>query len=255
MMQLSALETSFRDGVLGGDTAVLEALEPGELSAQKRLDIYRNNVFSNYRGALEAVYPTILSLVGVDYFRQAAHRYVQRYPSYSGDIHHYGKEFCDLLADLPGTADLAYLPDVARLEWFIHAAFHAADRERLDLSRLQGIPPDKYPQLRFVLNPAARLLDSEFPIRRIWQVNLPDYKGDQHVDLSVGGDTVLVMRRNFVMEVEAIATAEASMLTAFQRNEAFGQALDAALDIDPDFDVGTFLQRYVLNETIVDFCL
>ena len=55
------------------------------------------------------------------------------------------------------------------------------------------------------------------------------------------------------MEVEAIATADAAALTAFQRNEMLGQALDVTLAIDADFDVGSFLQRYVLNETIAEF--
>lgn len=254
-MRLSALETSFRDGVIAGDTTVLAALEPGELSQQKRLDIYRNNVFSNYRSALEAVYPAILSLVGADYFRQAAHRYVQRYRSASGDIHHYGQEFCELLSTLPGAAELAYLPDVARLEWSIHEAFHAANHERLDPSRLQTINPQDYPRLRFVLNPAARLLRSDYPIRRIWQLNLPDYQGDQHVDLSEGGEVLLVMRRDFVMEVAAISQADGEALSAFLRQEMFGQALDSALSVDPDFDAAAFLQRYVLNETVVNFLL
>jgi Putative DNA-binding domain len=254
-LKLSALETSFRDGVVAGDETVLAVFEPGNLSEQKRLNIYRNNVFSNYRGALEAVYPVILNLVGPDYFRQAAQRYVQRYPSFSGDIHHYGEKFSELLAGLPGAAELAYLPDVARLEWSIHEAFHAADHERLDPSRLQGIAPEDYPRLRFVLNPAARLLESDFPIRKIWQVNLPDYQGDQHVELSEGGECLLVMRRNFVMEVEAISSAEAAALGLFQHGEIFDQALDAALALDPKFDVSGFLQRFIADETIVDFVL
>ena len=254
-MKLAALETSFRDGILAGDETVLAAFERGNLSEQKRLNIYRNNVFSNYRSALAAVYPTILSLVGDDYFRQAAQRYVQRYPSFSGDIHHYGEKFSELLASLPGAADLAYLPDVARLEWTIHAAFHAADCERLDLSRLQAIAPEDYPRLRFVLNPAARVLKSDFPVRKIWQVNLPDYQGDQHVDLSEGGESLLVMRRNFVMEVEAISAADAAMVTSFQRNEKFERALAHALTLDPKFDVGEFLRRFIADETVVDFML
>ena len=252
-MRLAALETLFRDGLLSADETILAMFEVGNLTQRKRLDIYRNNVFSNYRSALEAVYPAILSLVGADYFRQAAQRYIERYPSSSGDIHHYGRDFFELLASLPGAAELVYLPDVARLEWSIHAAFHAADHERLDLSRLQSVAAEDYPRLRFVLNPAARLLRSDYPIRRIWQVNLPDYQGDQRVDLAEGGEDLLVMRRNFVMEVEAIATADAAALTAFQRNEMLGQALDVALAIDADFDVGSFLQRYVLNETIAEF--
>lgn len=252
-MRLASLEACFREGILSDDEAILAMFEGGNLTQRKRLDIYRNNVFSNYRGALEAVYPAILSLVGADYFRQAAQRYIERYPSGSGDIHHYGGDFCDLLASLPGAAELAYLPDVARLEWSVHAAFHAADYVRLDLSRLQSVAAEDYPRLRFVLNPAARLLRSDYPIRRIWQVNLPDYQGDQRVDLAEGGEDLLVMRRNFVMEVEAIATADAAVLRAFQRNEMLGQALDVTLAIDADFDVGSFLQRYVLNETIAEF--
>jgi hypothetical protein len=254
-MRLSALETHFRDGILTGDESLLTALEAGNLTEKKRLDIYRNNVFSNYRNALEAVYPVILNLVGADYFRQAAHRYVERYASVSGDIHHYGESFAELLASLPGAADLAYLPDVARLEWSIHAAFHAADAERLDLSRLQGIAPEDYPHLRFKLNPATRLLESPFPIRRIWQVNLPDFEGDQRVDLSEGGGAVLVMRRSFLMEVENISGAESAMLNAFARAEMFGQALEQSLALDPAFDVAAFLQRFVANEAIVDFQL
>ena len=252
-MRLSALETRFRDGVLAVDESVLAAFEAGNLSEQKRLAIYRNNVFSNYRSALEAVYPAILSLVGADYFRHAAYRYIERYRSVSGDIHHYGQNFSELLTSLPGAAYLAYLPDVARLEWSVHEAFHAADHERFELSGLQSITPADYAKLRFVLNPAARLLKSEFPIRRIWQVNLPDYLGDQHVDLSEGGEFVLVMRRSFVMEVEAVAAADAAALRSFQRDQMFDQALEAALTVDPDFDVGSFLQRFVRNETIVDF--
>ena len=252
-MRLSALETQFRDGLLSDNEAILALFEGGNLTQRKRLDIYRNNVFSNYRSALEAVYPAILSLVGADYFRQAAQRYIERYPSGSGDIHHYGSNFCDLLASLPGAAELVYLPDVASLEWTVHSAFHAADHERLDLSRLQGVAAEDYPRLRFALNPAAGLLRSDYPIRRIWQVNLPNYQGDQRVDLAEGGENLLVMRRNFVMEVEAIATADAAALTAFQRNEMLGQALDVTLAIDADFDFGSFLQRYVLNETIAEF--
>jgi hypothetical protein len=254
-MQLSTLESSFRDGVLTADGRVLSAIDAGNLSPQKRLNIYRNNIFSNYRGALEAVYPAILSLVGAEYFHQAAQRYVKQYPSFSGDIHHYGEQFAELLVSLPGAEDLAYLPDVARLEWSIHAAFHAADAERLDLSRLQGIAPENYANIHFKLNPAARLLDSPFPIRRIWQVKLPDYQGDQRVDLNEGGGAVLVMRRSFVVEVENISNAESSMFNAFARTEMFGDALERTLTIDPLFNVATFLQRFVANETIVDFTL
>ena len=251
-MQLAQLEQCFLDAVMGRDPSVANAFHGGDISEKKRLAIYQNNVFSNYRSALEAIYPAVLRLVGEEYFYHATNRYIRNYPSSSGDIHHYGQEFADLLASLPGAVVLAYLPYMARLEWFIHEAFHAANHERLDLSRLQSVAPDDYGNLRFKLHPAARLMKSNFPVRRIWQVNQPDYCGEVTVDLSDCGEALLVMRRDFVVEVAGLSHGEFATLTAFSQGVAFGPAIELALAAEPDFDAGAFLQKHVLHSTLVD---
>ena len=252
-VQLAQLEQHFLDGVMGRDASVANAFQAGDISAEKRLAIYHNNVFSNYRSALEAIYPAVTRLVGEEYFYHAAHRYIRSYSSRSGDIHHYGREFAELLAGLPGEAELAYLPDTARLEWFIHEAFHAANHERLDLSRLQSIAPVDYGNLRFKLHPAARLMQSDFPVRKIWQVNQPDYNGEIAVDLNQGGEALLIMRRDFVVEVAAISVGEFAIFSAFAKNIAFGDAVEVAIAAEPDFAPGAFLQTRVLDSTLVDF--
>jgi hypothetical protein len=33
------------------------------------------------------------------------------------------------------------------------------------------VPPEDYPRLRLLLQPSARLLASDYPVLRIWQVN------------------------------------------------------------------------------------
>ena len=251
-IQLAQLEQRFLDGVMGRDASVANAFQAGEISAEKRLAIYQNNVFSNYRSALEAIYPAVLRLVGEEYFYYAASRYIRSYPSSSGDIHHYGHEFAELLAGLPGAAELAYLPDTARLEWLVHEAFHAANHEQIDLGRLQSVAPEEYGNLRFKLHPAARLMKSNFPVHRVWQVNQPDYSGEVTVDLSEGGEALLVMRRDFVVEVAAVSPGEFAILTAFSQGVAFGSAIELALAAEPDFDAGAFLQKHALNSTLVD---
>ncbi|MGB9151295.1 MAG: DNA-binding domain-containing protein, partial [Burkholderiales bacterium] len=60
------------------------------IAADDRLDIYRNNAFSNLRGALQAVYPVVNRLVGADFFNHAANEYIGMTPSVSGDLHDYG---------------------------------------------------------------------------------------------------------------------------------------------------------------------
>jgi hypothetical protein len=252
-MQLGALQAEFLRKVFdGGETLVESVVEPDGLTAAKRLDIYRNNVFSNYRGALEAVYPAISRLVGAEFFRHAADRYSQRFPSASGDIHHFGGKFAALLADMPNLADYPYLPDTARLEWLVHEVFHAADHPPFDLRRLQQIDPDEYANLKFKLNPAARLIESPYPIRHIWEVNQPDYTGEIQVDFSQTPAQLLVIRRKFVVEIEALPAGDFALLTAFARGKDFGQALEQALALAPHWDAGAALQRHVLNQALVD---
>jgi hypothetical protein len=253
-VNLRQLQTEFLRGVLGiDDSIVTELFRADGLAAEKRLAIYQNNVFSNFSGALQAVYPVILRLVGEEFFGHAADRFIRRYPSSSGDIHHFGKEFAEFLAHFPGAAGLPYLADAARLEWLVHEVFHEADHHPMNLKKLQQIRPEQYPTLRLKVHPAARLIASEFPIRRIWQVNQPEYAGDQTVDLNEGAEKLLIVRRKFVVEVEPLSVGEFTMLSGFLQEVPFAAALEQTLFQAPDFEAGTFLQRRVLDATIVGF--
>lgn len=222
------------------------------LAPTRRLDVYRNNVLSNYISALEAVYPVIVKLVGDEFFRHVARQFSGHYPSSSGDIHHFGREFGDFLAEFPGTVDLAYLPDVARLEWAIHQAFHAANDSALDLTRMQALAPQQYEKLVFHLSASAHLLRSAFPVRRIWEVNQADVVNET-VDLDAGGENLLIIRRGFEVYLEPLAAAEFEFLHRCNRGERFGSALEAAVVIDGNVGPGAMLQKLVLIGAIVDF--
>ena len=66
-------------------------------------------------------------------------------------------------------------------------------RQPLDLVALAQVPAEQQGELHFQLHPAARLLESVFPILRIWQVNQDDYAGDPSVDLTAGGLKLLAL--------------------------------------------------------------
>lgn len=225
------------------------------VSAAARLDVYRNNVFSNYRGALQAVYPVIERLVGTAFFRQACDRYIVAYPSGSGDLHDFGDQFAAFLTGYRPAAELVYLPDVARLEWQYHRVFHAAAHAPLALTRLASIAPDAYASLRFSLHPATALLRSAYPVLRIWHVNQPDYTGDERVDLGEGGDALLMTRADFVVTVARVPAAEYEFLAAFHNGAQLAQALDAALESDAEFDLQAILAKHVSAGVIVDFAV
>ncbi len=257
MLRLRELQLGFAAAVLDGDGgAFARHIRTAGLSGARRLQIYRNNTLLSLTGALEAVYPTARRLVGEDFFRRAAAQYINRHPSRSGDLHEFGEQFPAFLEAFAPAAELVYLPDVARLEWAYHQVFHAASHPPLDLAALAQVPAERQGELRFQLHPAARLLESTFPIPRIWQVNQDDDTGDPQVDLAEGGVKLLVFRReNLDIEFQALADGEFSLLHALAGNGDFTTACEQALAAQPTLDLPACFHRHVLQGALVDFFL
>ena len=255
MCTLRELQHSFARGVFGAEPEIAALLlgACGQ-SGAAGLAIYRNNVLANYRNALHETYPVILQLIGADCFDQAADAYARATPSRSGDLYDFGEHFGDFVAGYPPTRALAYLPDVARLEWLIEAA-DRAPQAALDLARLAAVPPQRCADLGFALAPSTRLFASPYPVLRIWQVNQPGHDGDQAVDLGCGGDRLLLIRRGPSVEIEPLSGAGFSLLSGCSAGLTLGAALERALALDPAFDLDAFLQRHMRAGTFSDFQL
>lgn len=254
MDTLQHLQHDFCRAMFGAPPSGLPAaIRAGSLNAERRLDIYRNNVFANLRNALRAVYPVVERLVGAEFFDHAANGFIREYPSVSGDIEDYGEAFAAFLARFPGAEALPYLPDTARLEWACHRVFHAADPAPLALEKLAGVSPERYGQLRFQLHPASALLASDYPVHRIWETNQPDHRGDETVDLSLGGVKLLLLRRRFEVEMRPLGAGEFAMLAGFAAGRMVAEAYETAMAADEAFDLDAFLAQHVAGGTIVDF--
>lgn len=253
MLPLRQLQLDFTQALFGGMPSELnQNILAGGLVAERRLAIYRNNVFSNLREALRAVYPVIECLVGEAFFNHAANQFISEQPSLSGDIEDYGMQFPAFLAQFPAATTLPYLPDTARLEWACHQVFYAADHAPPALEKLAATSAEHYGQLRFQMHPASALLASDYPVHRIRETNQPGFEGDQSVDLSQGGSNLLVRRRHFQVEVLPLDTGEFTMLAQLSTDKTVAEAYAQAAQADPDFDLQLFLQRHLVGETLVD---
>jgi len=252
---LSDLQSCFVADLFHLDKATPVYIRDNGLPAASRLEIYRNNVFSNYREALRAVYPVVERLVGAEFFKHAADHYIPAYPSNSGDLNTYGAQFADFLANFPPAQSLPYLHDVAHLEWLIDQVFHAAGHQPLDVSRLQTIAAEQFGEIRFKLHPACRLFSSPYPVARIWQVNQPTWEGDQEVDLRQAGESILVHRREFSVVLHPLAQGEFVMLSQLASHGMVADAYQAAQMVQADFDLQDFLQHHIAIATLVDIDL
>ncbi len=257
MHGLRELQLGFASAVLDGAEGDFDRhVRTAGLSGARRLQVYRNNALLSLTGALEAVYPVARRVVGEGFFRYAAAQYIARHPSRSGDLHEFGEHFPLFLQSFAPAADLVYLPDVARLEWAYHRVFHAAGHPPLDVTALARVSAERQGDLRFELHPAARLLESAFPIPRIWQVNQDDHDGDSTVDLSEGGVKLLIVRReNLEIEFRPLEDGEFELLRALAGDCDFATACERAMAAQPTLDLPACFQRHVSQGVLVAFHL
>jgi hypothetical protein len=213
--------------------------------------VYRNSVIANYRNALGATFGVVRELTGTPFFNATVDAFVAAHPSTGGDLNVYGGELPDFLAAYPYARELPYLPDVARLEWALDEANRAedasADPEGV-LAALAQVPADAIARQRFALDASCRFVRSAFPVMRIWQVHQGD--GDRSVDLGAGPDHLLVRREGDVPSIARLAPADLAFLAALDSGDDLGTALEAALEIDGDFDLASGLRTYIADGTI-----
>jgi hypothetical protein len=228
--------------------AVPEEICDGEFSAAERVQIYRRNTVVTLSEALAACYPTVQSLVGEEFFNQAAEEYIRLYPPTSGNLHDFGSALPTFLAHFIPARPLAYLPDVARLEWARQLSYHADDAPALEIESLKAVSPAELEALRFEQHPATRLISSAYPIFDIWQLHQAN-DPQATVDLGVGGQRLRVFRHRLKVDIELLGPAEYLWLQSLADGRAFGEATDAALAADGEFELLRHLQRHLVGGT------
>lgn len=229
MTSLRELQVAFLDGTLRGHPARISSLiAASELEPEARVAIYANNAREGFLQALAATFPVIERLGGQDWFRQTGRQYMRRHPSRSGNLHHVGERFAAFLDDVLRDTDYAYFADVARLEWAYQEVLVAADHPSFDISALSGVSPDDYGALAFRVHPAARLVESRYPVLAIWKANQPGAQTSSAISLDAGSSRVLVIRREDHVELRELPAAEFALLAAFMRGATLGEAADLA---------------------------
>jgi len=254
MSTLRELQAEFRAGVLEqGEEFFLPEIVADGLAPAARLSIYRNHVFTSLTDALKSTFPVVCLLVDERFFAYAAHEYIRDHPPRVRCLFEYGASFADFLAAFPPCRDLSYLPDVARLEWAMNEAIHAADPPRFDPTELAAVPPDDTPNLILRLDPALRLLASPWPVDDIWAANQPGSDPEARIDLDTGAVLLQIRRAGERVLFHRIDAASFAFRRALADGARLSDATDAALGEDAAFDLASALRALVSEAALAGF--
>jgi hypothetical protein len=250
------LQAAFGAAMLADDPAApggtLAPLVRGDgLSADARLRLYRHHVLSTLTDALRSAYPVVARLVGDGFLAYAADRYVRAHPPSGPCLFEYGESFPPFLASFPPCRSLEYLPDVARLEWALHAAAHAPDAPALDPETLRGLPAADAARLVVRLHPSVSLLASPWPVDRIWLANRPDGETEGPVDLGAGGVRLEVRRVDDGPAFRPLAPGAFALRRALADGRPLADAATLAVGADPTLDLAVALHDLLRDGVLV----
>ena len=164
--------SGFVSGLLDPDRPTPQVLTgPNGKAAQRRYNVYRNNVTVSLIEALAAAFPATLRISGEDFFRAMARFHIRATPPTSPLLFEYGRDFPAFIEHYEYARSMLWLADVARIEQAWLNAYHAADASPLSSETLASLPPHALAETRFVPHPAIRVLRSNYPAVTIFAVN------------------------------------------------------------------------------------
>lgn len=234
-------------------TAIAALINGAGFDARDRLQVHQNNIHLSLQDALVDSFPLAVSLVGEDFFRQAARHFVRQQKPVDPRLSEYGSLFIDFWRLCEQTSDYGFIADLMSLETGVEQVQEALVDPHLSPltpEQWQGLASnaDQLDQLRLHLTPAMMVITSLWPLLDLWQIAKGE-KPQDSLDIEAGGDDLLVSCDHSLdgaIIINKITGTEAIFLTELQACD--GLLLQAIAKVSEasqaeEFDLITAIQR------------
>lgn len=202
--------------------------------AEKRYNVYRNNVTVSLIAALASIYPAVERITGQNFFRAMARFHVRETPPTSPLLFEYGRDFPAFIGHYEHALEMPWLSDVARIERSWLDSYHAADVPTLMAGALTAVPPTELGALKFAPHPATRLISSAYPAVTIFAMN----RGAGPVGrVENRPEDGLITRIDDEVIVRLLAPGNATFLRMLLGGQCLAEAVAAAFEAEPAFDL------------------
>lgn len=265
---LEQLQSQFIHGIYAPDEHSADFIRAGEepgvvLSPDEQLSVYRGSVLGGLAQALGDIYPAIKRSVGEQFFDAMALRYAKQQPSHSASLDDYGANFHSFIASFEALKDYPYLADLAQLEWHWHRCFHAENPQVFDPSNLASLSPEQHNQICFELQSSLTLMQSDYPIVKLWQLNQeiqehqeqPD-DADSDLTIDLNESTYIALWRDgLVTRISELNEQEWQLLNSLKKSQSLGTIFSSLGSIIPVETINALLAECLQRTWITGFKL
>jgi len=209
LAQLSAAERDLAASLIGGDA---------RLAAIDRVEVYADMYFYRIRDCLKEDFAAVCAVVGEAHFHNLITDYLLAHPPSHFSLRYAGRHLPEYLERYALARQWPCVADLARLEWAIVDVFDAPDVTPIGAAELAAVPQEQWPEVRFQLTPALRVLRLQWPVHTVWQ---QVQQGEPPADPVPGETTLRVWRQDLRVFHRPVDAAEAAALEAVAHGESF----------------------------------
>jgi len=185
------------------------------ISAATGLAIYRHAYRARLIECLADDFPALCALLGTAVFDNLATAVITSRPPREATLNRYGRQLVIHLRATPEATPLGQIAlDVARLEWALVEAIHAALAPSLEPNALAALPATAWAGLRLIAVPSLRTIASRLPIDLLYRQHL---RGETLSAPQPNGETVFVLRRSDGLHRLALVPGRGRLIAALAR--------------------------------------
>lgn len=223
---------------------------------EQGIAIYRNNLVMNAERALAITYPTVVQLVGDEFFSLLVRELIQHEKLSEGDWGIWGKTLPDWLDGHNSLDNYPFISDCAKLDWLCHTAERNQENDRKPLSELEINSDLSRLSVNYCVG--TRLLQSVYPVVDIWLAHQASNRRERHYLLTLAKDKIsqgkgqvaLVWRPQWQALVREVQETESHWLINTFNGDSIAEALEK---VNPNFSLEDWLHQSTSDGLVTGF--
>lgn len=224
--------------------------------AATRLGVYADAYRLRLLEVLGRDYPALAALAGSATFERIGRAYIETHPSDTPSVRWFGRHLPAFLGESRGWPQHELLAELAAFEWSKGAVFDAPEAGALEIAAVAAVPPESWPEMRLLLQPALRRLDLRWNVTELCQAqeaqqDLPEPRQAQ--------DTVhWLLWRDAALDIRwrSLGADEAAALDAALAGGGFGEICELLCQwVEPEeaaMHAAGLLKRWIFDGLVVE---